>query len=391
MAAASMVATAAADCTTITSESSCLSSSDAAGACSWCKSAAVGASCLPGDQAATLPSSVFNCEYQAKATYEVGATFGRHTREFYEEKFVDWMKQFAIKARDGRHFITMLKNFAANHDMIEKHNSEKHSYTMAVNQFAHMTYEEWKEHMHLGLGMPTRTAAPQLHNFNATATPDSVDWTTKGAVTPVKDQGQCGSCWSFSATGALEGAYYLKNGDLQSFSEQQLVSCDTVDAGCNGGWMDQAFTWIQGNGGICSESDYPYTSGTTMVNGQCVASCSKNPKAAPVSFTDVSKNSDDALKSALAQQPVSVAIQANQPAFQFYSGGVLTGDCGTRLDHGVLAVGYGTWTDGTPYYKVKNSWGPSWGMDGYILIEADVSQRGGQCGILNGPPSYPNL
>merc|ERR1712072_1073336 len=131
-------------------------------------------------------------------------------------------------------------------------------------------------------------------------------------------------------------------------------------------------------GGLCYESDYPYVSGTTG---------KPNPKC----YTDVKKNSDADLMSALVQQPVSVAIQANQPAFQFYKSGVLTGTCGTRLDHGVLAVGYGTWTDGTDYYKVKNSWGTSWGMDGYILIQRGKDQYGGQCGILMGPPSYPNL
>jgi len=290
----------------------------------------------------------------------------------------------------------MLQNFANNHDMIEAHNAQENvSYTLGHNEFSHMSFEEFRQYMRLGLGKPSSEAvAANIHEApeDVSSLPTSVDWTTKGAVTGVKNQGNCGSCWSFSATGALEGAYEIKYKDLQSFSEQNLVSCDNVDAGCNGGLMDNAFAWTKRNGGLCTESGYPYTSGTTGQDGTCAqSSCSKNTKVAPTSYTDVTKNSDSALMSALVQQPVSVAIQANQPAFQFYKSGVLTGTCGTRLDHGVLAVGYGTWTDGTDYYKVKNSWGTSWGMEGYILIERGKDQNGGQCGILMGPPSYPNL
>lgn len=288
-----------------------------------------------------------------------------------------------------------LKKFAANVDFIAEHNAspDGKKFTMKMNQFGHMSFEEWTAAMRFGLGVPERSASANIHTAaNATATPDSVDWTTKGAVTPVKNQGTCGSCWSFSTTGALEGAYQIKYGNLESFSEQNLVDCDNVDAGCNGGLMDNAFKWTQSNGGLCTEADYPYTSGTTQKAGTCAqSSCTLNKNVAPKSYTDVSKNSDDALMSALALNPVSVAIQANQPAFQFYSSGVMTGKCGTRLDHGVLAVGYGTYTDGTDYYKVKNSWGETWGMDGYILLERGIDQRGGQCGILMGPPSYPVL
>jgi cathepsin L len=262
------------------------------------------------------------------------------------------------------------------------------------NQYSHMSFDEFKAYVRLGLDTPaSETVADNVleANQNFTALPTSVDWTTKGAVTGVKDQGNCGSCWSFSATGALESAYKIKYGTLISFSEQNLVSCDTIDSACNGGLMDNAFTWTKSNGGLCTESGYPYTSGTTGQKGTCLTTCSKNTGVAPKSFTDVAKNSDSALMTALVQQPVSVAIQANQPAFQMYKSGVLTGTCGTNLDHGVLAVGYGTWTDGTDYYKVKNSWGTSWGMSGYILIQRGNPQRCGECGILCGPPSYPNL
>jgi C1A family cysteine protease len=317
-----------------------------------------------------------------------------HDREYYEEKFVNWLENFNITVNDGSHFTHMLSNFANNDDTIYLHNSDKdNTYELGHNKFSHMSFDEFKAYVRLGLDERVEeTIANNVEtHIDLTALPTSVDWTTKGAVTGVKDQGNCGSCWSFSATGALEGAYKIKYGTLISFSEQNLVSCDTIDSACNGGLMDNAFTWTKSNGGLCTESGYPYTSGTTGQKGTCYTTCTKNTGVAPKSFTDVAKNSDSALMTALVQQPVSVAIQANQPAFQLYKSGVLTGSCGTNLDHGVLAVGYGTWTDGTDYYKVKNSWGTSWGMSGYILIQRGNPQRCGECGILCGPPSYPNL
>jgi len=316
-------------------------------------------------------------------------------RTFYEEKFVNWLSEHKVVARDGAHFAHMLDNFANNDDTIETHNAKKgETFEMGHNQFSHLSFDEFKSYVRLGLDAPAPgTQADHVLEapVDTSALPTSVDWTTKNAVTGVKDQGNCGSCWAFSATGALEGAYEIKFGTLVSFSEQNLVSCDTIDSACNGGLMDNAFSWTKTNGGLCTESGYPYTSGTTGQKGTCTTTCTKNTSVAPKSFTDVAKNSDSALMTALVQQPVSVAIQANQPAFQTYKTGVLTGTCGTNLDHGVLAVGYGTYTDGTDYYKVKNSWGTSWGMAGYILIQRGNPQRCGECGILCGPPSYPNL
>jgi C1A family cysteine protease len=318
-------------------------------------------------------------------------------RSFYEEKFFNWMQEHKMVTKNGADFLHQLQNFADNHDFITKHNAQKSTFTMAHNKFSHLSWEEFLQESRLGLTKRQENAkADSIHApVDKSTLPRSVDWEAKGAVTPVKDQGQCGSCWSFSATGALEGIYQITYNDLQSFSEQELVSCDQSflgDHGCNGGLMDNAFKWVQSNGGLCTESAYPYTSGVTKENGECNSHSScDNTKLKVTSYTDVTKNSEEALMSALVQQPVSVAIQANQPAFQFYSSGVLTGECGTSLDHGVLAVGYGTYSDGTDYYKVKNSWGPSWGMDGYILIERGNTQKGGECGILMGPPSYPNL
>ena len=322
-------------------------------------------------------------------------------RAYYEEKFYDWLQKYEhLRPKNGETFLHMLKNFANNDDIIELTNAEKLPYKLGHNEFSHMSLDEFKDYYRLGLGRSNpEEGASFVHRAPSKASdlPDSVDWTSKGAVTEVKDQGQCGSCWSFSATGALEGAYYIKNGQLNSYSEQHLVSCDTTDAGCNGGLMDNAFSWTKSNGGICLESDYAYTSGTSGKSGSCAPDCTKDAGIAPTSYTDVEKYSDEALMSALVQQPVSIAIQADQSTFQLYKSGVLTAACGAKLDHGVLAVGYGT-QDGTDYYKVKNSWGASWGMNGYILLERgntdNINFRGqnaGQCGILSGPPSYPNL
>ena len=223
-----------------------------------------------------------------------------------------------------------------------------------------------------------------------------VNWVKKGGVSAVKNQGQCGSCWSFSTTGALEGAYYVKYGILPSFSEQQLVDCDNFknggkDHGCNGGLMDNAFAWIEHNKGLCSESDYPYVSGTTKQAGICESTCSVIENSEIQSFVDVDPNSDNAFKSALMLQPVSIAIEADQQSFQLYKSGVFTDNCGTNLDHGVLAVGYGI-DDNLEYYLVKNSWGTTWGDNGYIkLAQGNEYNNGkGQCGILM-QPSYPEL
>jgi len=303
------------------------------------------------------------------------------------------MQKFSLKFQNGAEFMKRIGVFASNLDAINKHNSDAtHTYKMGTNQFTHLTFDEFIDAVRIG-GTRTpnlrRQASARVHTAPAdmSSVPASVDWTTAGAVTPVKDQGSCGSCWSFSTTGAMEGAYFLKYGTLPSFSEQQLVSCDTAgaDAGCNGGWMDDAFTYAKNNGGLTTEDQYPYTSGKTGQTGTCVTSGYTNlANSAPSGYVDVAAGSVDALMSALAITPVSIAIQANQLAFQSYSGGVMTGRCGQNLDHGVLAVGYGT-LNGVDYWKVKNSWGSSWGEAGYILIERSSADK---CGVLDAA-SYP--
>lgn len=209
-----------------------------------------------------------------------------------------------------------------------------------------------------------------------------VDWSKKGAVTPIKTQGTCGSCWAFSTTGVVEGINAINKKQLISLSDQQLIDCSgsVGNQGCNGGSMDASFTWIAQTGGLCSEAAYPYVG----QDGTCKKTCTRLVTVS--SYTDVPPKSDAALACAVQQQPVSIAVEGDQSAFQLYSGGVLTAQCGTELSHSALAVGFGE-LGGVRYFKVKNSWGASWGMAGYVLIARgeQYNAGAGQCGIYLQP------
>ncbi|XP_045533626.1 cathepsin L isoform X1 [Pieris brassicae] len=295
-----------------------------------------------------------------------------------------------------------MKIFAENKHKVAKHNARfergQVTYRLKPNKYSDMLHHEFVQTMNgynktlniyrhnkglYGKGRDIRGA-----RFVSPANvqlPEQVDWRQKGAVTDIKDQGKCGSCWSFSTTGALEAQHFRQSGYLVSLSEQNLIDCSASygNNGCNGGLMDNAFKYIKDNGGIDTERTYPYEG----VDDKCRYN-PKNSGADDVGFVDVPAGDEEKLKAAVATiGPVSVAIDASQESFQMYADGVYYDEnCSPdNLDHGVLVVGYGTDEQGGDYWLVKNSWGRTWGDLGYIKM---ARNRNNHCGIASAA-SYP--
>ncbi|XP_046336481.2 procathepsin L-like [Haliotis rufescens] len=294
-------------------------------------------------------------------------------------------KQYTAKQEKYRRII-----FEKNVNYIQTHNLEadrgEHSYRLGVNEYTDMSHKEFITMMN-GYRMELKKPSHRVYkNYSVSALPTHVDWRPKGYVTPVKNQEQCGSCWAFSATGSLEGQHFKKAGKLVSLSEQNLVDCSKKEGnmGCEGGLMNQAFKYIKVNKGIDTEASYPYKAR----NGKC------HFKRADVGATDtgavdIKEDSEESLQHAVAQVgPIAVAIDASHPSFQLYKSGVYDEKkCNSKmLDHGVLAVGYGA-EGSKDYWLVKNSWGETWGMKGYIMMSRNKKN---QCGIAT-QASYPTV
>ncbi|GLT35276.1 hypothetical protein SLA2020_097430 [Shorea laevis] len=305
------------------------------------------------------------------------------------ELFESWMDKHGKIYETIEEKLRKFDVFKDNLNHIDETNKRVTNYWLELNEFADLTHEEFKN-MYLGLkqdlaGRQRWSAGNGEFTYrDVVDLPKSVDWRKKGAVTRVKNQGSCGSCWAFSTVAAVEGINQIVTGNLTELSEQELIDCDTTNNnGCNGGLMDYAFSFIVSRGGLHKEEDYPYI----MEQGTCEMRKDESEMFTISGYRDVPANNEASLLKVLANQPVSVAIEASGRDFQFYSGGVFDGHCGSELDHGVAAVGYGS-TKGLDYIIVKNSWGPKWGEKGYIRMKRNTGKPEGLCGI-NSMASYP--
>ena len=287
------------------------------------------------------------------------------------------------KLEDSARFNTFVENY----HKVNQFNSVSTSLKLSLNKFADLTTEEFTN-IHSSCGYSIKDSKESQASVPLAQFPndieknlDSVDWRKMGIVTPVKNQGQCGACWTFSATGALESFYAINTGILKSFSEQQIVDCAAnAGKGCAGGWTYSALQYA-GERGLQSEIDYPYLA----QDGTCNYNADKAQKV-NTGAAFITSNKVKSFKSALKQRPISAAINANAAVIHLYGSGVISAksDCPKVLTHAVLVVGYEI-IYGEEAFIVKNSWGSNWGEDGYVYISTDKDANGGAgvCGILS--------
>ncbi|KAJ3705856.1 hypothetical protein LUZ61_009561 [Rhynchospora tenuis] len=304
------------------------------------------------DQVESLESNLFSVLGQTRHAVRFARFALKYGKRY--DSVEEIQKRFDI-------FVDSLK-------LIRSTNRKGLSYKLGINKFADMTWEEFKA-TKLGAAQECSATLKGNHKMTEDPLPETKDWREDGIVSPVKNQGSCGSCWTFSTTGALEAAYTQATGKSISLSEQQLVDCAQAfnNFGCNGGLPSQAFQYIKYNGGLDTEEAYPYKG----VNGICHFDAN-SVGVRVVDSVNITLGDEDELKHAVGLvRPVSVAFEVIK-GFKLYESGVYTSDhCGTTpqdVNHAVLAVGYGV-ENGMPYWLIKNSWGADWGIDGYFKME----------------------
>jgi len=297
-----------------------------------------------------------------------------------ESAFFNFITKFGKSYSTMEEYTFRFAEFADKHAFIQTHNASQNDYKLGHNKMSDWTDAEYK-------AILKYNPSPVIVNDdNMTATQlkavEPINWVDLGAVEPIKDQGQCGSCWAFSSVSATESAHFIASGNLVSMSEQQLVDCVNLCFGCNGGNATFSFRYYESHYAM-SEASYPYTA----KNGNCAYSSSNNTGVHTTSWVNVPQSDYVEMKQALMSAPLSVAIQADQRIFQSYSSGVFTNtECGTQLDHATNVVGWGTDSAAGDYWLMRNSWGTSWGMDGYMKLQ--IVDGNGLCGIQM-QPVYP--
>ena len=305
----------------------------------------------------------------------------------FQKEWDSWKAQYGKRYDDDMEELSRHAIWESNKLYVEEHNAnaDKWGYILDTNEYADMESAEFAK-LFNGLAAEEEPPSTVYVPGNVSADPASVDWRDKGYVTPVKNQGQCGSCWAFSTTGSLEGQHFKKTGKLVSLSEQQLMDCSKMEGnhGCEGGLMVNAFRYIEKNGGIDTEESYPYEAEDErrckFKKADIGATCT--------GFVKIKKDNCEELRNAVATVgPISVGMDASGRSFQLYKSGIYQPrKCSSKqLDHGVLVVGYGR-EEGERYWIIKNSWGKHWGMKGYFNIAAAENL----CGICTSA-SYPTV
>jgi len=297
------------------------------------------------------------------------------TEQEYRISFTNWMRDNQ-RTYDNNEFMSRYVTFKKNYDIVEANNNQNNGMTLALNKFADLSIEEFSR-IYLGYKQSSSTVDDTPMEDPSGALPTSWNWNTQGAVTPIKDQEQCGSSWAFSATGSTEGCHQIKTGQLIGLSEQNIMDCSNSygNVGCYGGFMTAAMQYIITNNGVDTEASYPYTAED---GSQCLYKAA-NVGATLASFTNVLQGNETDLQVKTYVGPVSVAIDASHSSFQLYSSGVYYEPaCSSALlDHGMLVAGWGV--NGTQdYWLVKNQWGTAWGQSGWIWMSRN---RKNNCGI----------
>jgi cathepsin L len=300
-----------------------------------------------------------------------------------EFEYMQYCAQYNKVTNDVDEFNFRMGNFAVVDAFIKENNAGNETHVAGHNQFSDWSHAEYKSILGYVRG---EADVRNVKIFDESMNADSLNWVDAGAVTAVKDQGQCGSCWAFSTTGSLEGAHFVASGELLSFSEQQLVDCAGIrygNMGCNGGLQDSAYKYYEAGYDAMLESNYEYTSGGGDDSTKCLYDASQATNVTVSKYVDVTPSSPSQMMAALNTQPLAVAIEADKMVFQTYHSGVMTSSkCGTTLDHAVLVVGYGN-EDGQDYWLVKNSWNTTWGDQGYIKLGRTSTD--GICGVQIDP------